>query len=213
MLQMNYTGSRWPESNHLASFAWDFSMSGIEQICTYSKRTKEGVFATKERQFKRGSLCKWWLELSYNMRPCNKDKMLWIDWLFEAIQAGSDTPLRTIVYCAWSGCYFKCSTGFYYPFTSLDYLFVVHSWSPLSYLECSLFLSLWLKICCYPNLQWQKKNTILVQCVAVSLCSRAAYKHQVLICSSRSFFPWLDWLIFLKLHFYAVFLCSSLYWS
>lgn len=87
MLQMNYTGIRWPESKHLASFAWDFPWAE-EQSCTYSKRTKEGVFATGETQFKRGSLCKWWPELSYNMRPCNKDKMLWKDWPFEAIQGG-----------------------------------------------------------------------------------------------------------------------------
>lgn len=41
MLQMNYTGSRWPESKHLASFAWDFPCTE-EQTCTYSKEDKRG---------------------------------------------------------------------------------------------------------------------------------------------------------------------------
>lgn len=40
MLQINYTGSRWPKSKHLASFAWAFPWA-VQQICTYSKRTKE----------------------------------------------------------------------------------------------------------------------------------------------------------------------------
>lgn len=106
MLQMNYTDSRWPESKHLASFAWGFPWAAL-QICTYPKRTKEGVFSSVERRFKGADSCKWCPEPSCDVRPCNKDKVLWEEWCFEVIQGGFDIPLRDMDYCAWSGCYFK----------------------------------------------------------------------------------------------------------
>lgn len=93
---MNNTESRWPESKHLASFAWGFPWAA-QQICTHSKRTKEGVFSAKERRYKRAASCKWRPQLSCDMRPCNKDKVFWEDWSFEVTQWGSDIMLDLVV--------------------------------------------------------------------------------------------------------------------
>lgn len=109
--QMNYTARRWPGSKHSASFAWGFSWAA-QQISTYSKRTKGGAFSAEERRFKGANSCKWWPELSWDMRPCNKDKVLRKDWSFEVIRGGSDIMLDLVVIL--NGEFFRFTVLFIY---------------------------------------------------------------------------------------------------
>lgn len=111
MLQMNYTDSRWPESKHLASFAWGFPWAA-QQICTYSKGDKRGSLFLRGETVQRSQFMQmmagaimWYSVWGLVIKIKCSGKTGALKWY----KKGSDIPLRSTVYCAWSGCYFKRS--------------------------------------------------------------------------------------------------------